>query len=278
MESGIPSKTESFLAGQDILYTQFNDLSFFVEDENQENLYFHILKKIFSNIKINKIFPLNGKINVVSEAKINLGNKRKIYIVDKDFDDILGNDTKLENLFYLNRYSIENYLIENNAIIDIIIEEKPKLNKKHICMIFNLESFNKEAVNLFNKLISSYLVIQKHKLGIKNVKYNPEKFCIFNPTSELKINEYHNYNKQIEQTLKSKDKRHTITGQITVFKKHSKKLANIPGKYLIKFLNSRLKYLFNINIEIESFTFRLAKNSELNSLNHLKNSVINYIA
>src|SRR6185437_17024386 len=120
---GLPEKTASFLLGQDILYQQFNDLDIYVEDENQENLYHSCLSKLLSTIRIEKIFPLRGKDNVIFESKLNIGNKRKIYIIVKDFDDILGKSIIQPNLFYLERYSIENYALEEKSIIALIIEE-----------------------------------------------------------------------------------------------------------------------------------------------------------
>jgi hypothetical protein len=90
MNSGFPELTDSFLSGQDILYTQFNDIEFFVEDTEQEHFYFNILKKLFPDLKFEKIFPLNGKKNVSDAAILNIGNNKKVYIVDLDFDHILN--------------------------------------------------------------------------------------------------------------------------------------------------------------------------------------------
>jgi hypothetical protein len=75
MSIGFPELTPAFLAGQDIFYTQFNDVDFYVEDINQENFYFEILKKIFSDIKFGKIFPLGGKQNVISDAKSEISER-----------------------------------------------------------------------------------------------------------------------------------------------------------------------------------------------------------
>ena len=65
MNNGFPELSDSFLLGQDILYSQFNDINFYVEDTDQEHFYFNILSKLFPNVSFEKIFPLNGKDNVV---------------------------------------------------------------------------------------------------------------------------------------------------------------------------------------------------------------------
>ena len=114
LEESIPAKNQNYRLAEDIFYFQFNDVSFYIEDEDQENFFFCVLKNLFSDIKIEKIFPLNGKDNVIRESTNNLGNKKKVYIVDKDFDDILCRIKTNDNLFYLERYSIENHLIESH--------------------------------------------------------------------------------------------------------------------------------------------------------------------
>lgn len=89
LEESIPTKNDGYLIAEDVFFIQFNEISFFIEDTEQENFYYNILKKLFPSIQIEKIFPLNGKDNVIEDCKKNIGNKNKIYLVDKDFDDIL---------------------------------------------------------------------------------------------------------------------------------------------------------------------------------------------
>lgn len=274
MNIGFPEKTDSFLSGQDILYQQFNDIDFYVEDENQENFYYTALKKVLPNIRIEKIFPLNGKTNVATQSALTLGDKRKVYIVDKDFDDILGIKITRANLFYLERYSIENYALEQNAIAEFIIEEKPRLNKPQINLQFNLDNVLQDAYNLFKELICVYLTIQKHYLGIENVNHGPERFCNFSPTGSYRNPDYNNYKSSVENALKLKDRRLSLNRQIKLLGIHFKKsitsinnIIHIPGKYILKFIKSRIERHFRLpSINMESFTFRLIKNCELSSL------------
>lgn len=67
IEQSIPTKSDAFLKGIDIFYTQFNDVNFYIEDEDQENFYHSILKKLFPEIRLDKIFPLRGKDNVLEK-------------------------------------------------------------------------------------------------------------------------------------------------------------------------------------------------------------------
>ena len=44
LADSMPTKSDAFLKGIDIFYLQFNDVDFYIEDEEQENFYFEIFK------------------------------------------------------------------------------------------------------------------------------------------------------------------------------------------------------------------------------------------
>jgi hypothetical protein len=281
MDKNFPIKSDAFLNGEDILYSQFNDINIYIEDEEQENFYYQVLTKLFPSIKIEKIFPLNGKPNIINNAKQTINEKNKIYIVDKDFDDFLGKIENLPNLFYLKKYSIENYLIEEDSIHNFIIDELPKIKKPDIIIKFSLDEFIKESTSLFKEITLTYMVIQKYNLGIRNVKHDPNLFFIFNPKSSKKHIMIHNYLDEIDEALKQKiDKRLSIKGQLRRFNKNFDGINSIPGKYLIKFLKSRICHLFSLRsqqVQLESFIYRLAKNCRFDSLSYLKRPISDFI-
>ncbi|MGR3180066.1 MAG: DUF4435 domain-containing protein [Candidatus Anammoxibacter sp.] len=278
MKSGFPTIPESFYFAQDIFYDQFNAINFYVEDEKQENLYFQILKKIFSDIKLAKIFPLNGKVNVVTEAKLTIHDKTKVYIVDGDFDILLKKIENLPNLFYLKKYSIENYLLEKNAVHDLIIEENPRTRKKDIPRIFDFEKFLKESYSNFKEITAIYLVVQLHKLDIPNSSINPARFFNFNPHIALREVEFQSYKDEINLALQEKDRRYTINGQLRKQKSFLKDSSYIPGRYIIKYLKSRLSLTFSFQTTYDSFIFKLAINCNFRSLRFLKTSVTKFIS
>jgi hypothetical protein len=283
MENGFPEITDSFLRGQNIVYTQFNEIEFYVEDIEQENFYFEILKKLFPNIKFDKIFPLGGKPNVFADAALNIGNRKKVYLVDLDFDEILGIRNAANNIFYLEKYSIENYLLDYNAIKEIVIEQKPKIKHQDIENTFDIDSFLVECHTLFSDLICYYLAIQKHELGIENVNCDTARFCNFNAIpATLKPLQVNGYHTQIENALRAKNARLKLDSQLRNFKKYvktvSESIKHIPGKYILNFLKYRIEHLFSLaQMTLESFTYRLARNCDLGELNYLRQRVTNYI-
>lgn len=152
MNIGFPEASVSFNRGQDILYRQFNDIDVYVEDAGKERLYFQLFKNLLPGINLAKIFSLGGKNNVTSEAAINSADKRKIYLVDLDFDGILGRKKNIRNLIYLHRYSIENYFIEEQTIKEQIRERKPSISDAEIASKFDYTEEYGKLPNIYISL------------------------------------------------------------------------------------------------------------------------------
>lgn len=282
IEESFPKKGENYLLGQDVIWSQFNDINFYVEDIDQENFYLQVLKKLFPTIKIKKIFPLGGKDKVITEAKKSLRSKKKVFILDLDFDEILNRKEKLKNVFYLKKYSIENYLLDNEAIYELIREENPKIKTTDIKAKFNLTDFANECYNLFNLLSCHFLIINKYELGLNYLKVEPQRDCDFTtPNCCIKPTVINPYFTSVENELRIKKPRLKYSTQVNIHKKHfntaTKCLINTPGKYLINLLKIKLRKLFNFcQTSIETFTYRLTKNCIFADLEYLKVNILNY--
>ncbi|OFY86503.1 MAG: hypothetical protein A3F72_15070 [Bacteroidetes bacterium RIFCSPLOWO2_12_FULL_35_15] len=82
--------------------------------------------------------------------------------------------------------------------------------------------------------------------------------------------------------LKNINRKFTLKSQIKKLKSHFKTLeialSNIPGKYLLNLIKSRLENLSLIfQLNLDSFTYKLSKEVDISELNYLKSRVINYI-
>lgn len=284
MDIGFPELTPSFLAGQDILYAQFNDIDFFVEDISQEHFYFNVLKTIFPTMKFEKIFPLDGKKNVVAQAKLHPLNKKKIFIVDLDFDGILGLKENISNLFYLEKYSIENHLISKKALVEFIRSEKYHTSKDdEIEKMLNYDDLIKSCTSCLKELACHFIIIQKYQLGLDYYSFEINKdfdFTIPNPS--YRQNFITDYFAKVETALKLKNKRLVLKTQISKFNKFFnnlvKSLKNIPGKYMLLFIKEMLQKKHLIpKITVEKFTYNLGKNIDINEISYLKNNIETYL-
>jgi len=279
MTDGFPELSDSFLAGQDIFYTQFNDVSFYVEDTEQEHLYFNILKRLFNDVQFDKIFPLHGKTNLKNHARGNTTDKSKIYIADIDFEEILETKEELNNVFYLSKYSIENFLVEKNGLFEIIREKSPKLKDHEIAELFDLNSNLQQCKFILSELTCTFIVIQKYSLGKDFFGLNPVRdFNLDLNPPQVRNTFLPTYYSETEHLLKSVDGRFTLKSKQKEFKSHVRTLSNalkvIPGKYLLNVIKHQLEKAKLLNqISIESLTYKLSKECNLDSLDYLKREI-----
>ncbi|SEG41095.1 DUF4435 domain-containing protein [Sphingobacterium lactis] len=279
---GFPELSQTFLMGQDLMYKQFNEVDFFVEDIESEHMYFNIFKNVFSQVKFEKIFPLGGKENVIEAAKKTVANKDKIYFVDQDFDGILETKCNYPNIFYLKKYSIENYLIQKESIFEIIRIKQPKFKDKEIEAIFDYKKLLFETTEFLKEMSIYFVVVRKFKLNDEYLKIIVHRDFDENTTSPYyKGNHIKNYIKQIETSLKSRDGRISINKHKKLIQNHFNTLEaclnNIPGKYLLSIIKQRLisKKLINANSD-ETFIYSLSKEFNPRIFNDIKLEVINF--
>ncbi|MBO9565028.1 MAG: DUF4435 domain-containing protein [Niastella sp.] len=283
MEHGFPELTDSFLAGQDILYAQFNDVDFYVEDTNQEHFYFNILKKLFPDIKFEKIFPLNGKDKVIDAARLTIGDKKKIYIVDLDFDSILNVKEVIANLFYLEKYSIENYLFTKKAIYEAIRSKTPSLKDIQIDTQFDYEDLLDKCQKSLVQVACSCVLIKKYSLGLSYYTINSARDIDFSLPPPFHKNTFiSNFFSDVELALKRVNKRFTLRAQLKKIMVHFRSLkaalSLIPGKFVLVLIKERLEYLKLIaQTKLDSFMYNLAKDIEYDELAFLKISILNYM-
>jgi hypothetical protein len=276
IEDSVPKKSDAYLRGVDIFFDQFNDINFYFEDEGKENFYIHILKKLFPTKEITKVFALRGKTSVIEESKKNINSKKHIYILDKDFDDILGKKVVISNLFYLDRYSIENFLIEDLAFSGFVIEQKPTLKKSDINRQFKIKQNLKTIAPELKELTILYIIAQKNKLPIMNCALKPERFCQDRDKHLIDSAKISSYRTELLLALNAKDRRLTIKGQIKAVRLYPKAILEFivrhsPGKYILYFFKEKIQSVFKLaSVNIDSFVFRLIKNSNLETLTPLK--------
>ncbi|WET68786.1 DUF4435 domain-containing protein [Sphingobacterium sp.] len=100
-----------------------NDINIFTEDEEKDKEFYTLLLKrlLGSQVKINDITPLGCKNNVLKYCNDTAIGKKEVYIVDGDIKVIHNNyEIAHPNLFILDRYCIENYLLDENSAIKYI--------------------------------------------------------------------------------------------------------------------------------------------------------------
>jgi hypothetical protein len=139
------------------LYNDYNDVHVFVEDAGFENLY----KEIFRvyGLRIRQVFSKNGKKAVIDAARSCTDN-RCVYIVDRDWDDILNRIESLENVVVLQKHSIENYLLDYSGFYAIVLADNPRADMDALFNELVFNSIVNKISNRLRPLFESYLAMQ----------------------------------------------------------------------------------------------------------------------
>src|ERR1041385_6662435 len=278
-EESIPSRSSRYLYAQSVFYQQFNELEFFVEDVDQENLYFLILKRLFPNITLTKIFPLGGKPMMLNHALAHAESRKSIYIADKDFGDVLENTKRLPNLFYLDWFCIENYVLEEEPVLRFVISEKPKLKEATLRKTLGFRAFLAKCMSELHPLFALFLLVQQHNLGIKTTGTGVRKFC--EPgTCTISKQQVKNY----EQLIRSVAIAKGVVLRPEAFKKAEADLTppshrSISGKFLLDLLSLRLTKISSIrSVSTDSLLYRLAEDCDFPNLQPLRHRIVTYLS
>ncbi len=282
----IPHYTPTGLGARDIFFRQFNQVNFYVEDEKQENFYHALLRKLFPKLRITQIFPLGGKTRVLAHAKdpTNAAHAcRSVYILDKDFDDLLGQAVSMENVFYLDRYCIENYVLEARAVLEIAIESKPRSERRELAKRIDFARFISRSRTKLGPLFRLFFAVQKFRLPLPNCDCKPETFCQKRKLAQLDPNKIATYASDVRRELINRGifaSKKEVAGFLkSAFPKTGPRDANISGSFLLAMTMHYLREKISIgNISLDSLLFRLARHCSSRKLRPLQLNIERYLA
>lgn len=269
-----PSRSADGLAALDIFYSGFNEINFYVEDIDQENLYEVLLRKLFPDVRIDRIFPLGGKPAVLQHARSSDNDgitSFRAYILDKDFDDFLGNQVSHPNIFYLDRFCIENHILEENAFVEVVIESHPKKRRQDIVTDLGVSNMTDQIFSALQPLFICFACVQRFQLGLTNCGCAPEAYCVKGRLWEIDQQIYRAYLDSLVEASLVANLNPPIENPITDERMRdictAADHALVCGKYVVKMLFHYLKSKYNLgNITFDSFVYRVAKSCSLESL------------
>lgn len=100
-----------------------NDIEIFVEDRSSPNLWIKLLRKFLpTGTKLNDVNILGTRENVLAACRADQADdgRKKLYIIDADLDLLKGKaKPKLKHLYRLRAYCVENYLINDDSLIEL---------------------------------------------------------------------------------------------------------------------------------------------------------------
>lgn len=271
----LPARSPDGLAALDVFYAGFNEINFYVEDAEQENLYEVILRSHFPSVRIDRIFPLGGKEAIRSHAEHPQNNvipAYRAYILDRDFDHLLQLQCDHPNVFYLDRFCIENYLLEEAALIEIVVESHPKIQRSKIVDQLRIQDVLNQTFASLRPLFICFAFTQRFGLALQNCSSPPEMYCKKARRWELEPSALDAYLNAIASVTPPDTQPlldPVLDGRIAdaaALDDHNL----ISGKHVAMMMFHYLKHNYSLgSITFNSFVYRLAKNCALLPLEQL---------
>lgn len=278
MTEEIPAYSLDALQARDIFFEGIARVHFFVEDEHLENLYECLLERIFPRLDSFAVFALAGKDNVLRHARSNDANEHKalrIYILDKDFDDVLGKIFVRDDVFYLDDYNIEMSLLDEVSLLRICVEERPRVRRAVLRERFGFDTAMQQWLPMLDKLHRAFALVQKYDLGIANSNLPPERFTKPGDVSSLDGDVIDRYVSDVANALVlrdvivDRDDYDGLSNRIFIDRRY--RIRHINGKFVARLCYHRMKRRQLLsNVTQDSIVMRCAGGSELKRLRGFK--------
>lgn len=125
--SDIPAYSEAGIDVLDAFYQDYVAAIFFFEDEYHEAVYERVLLRLMPRLRSFQVICLGGKTKLIAKAKEQRPAGAKwVFVLDKDFDDLVGSVFVHSDVHYLHAFSFENYLVDLRALINLAVEMNPR--------------------------------------------------------------------------------------------------------------------------------------------------------
>lgn len=278
----IPERSVQAQSAISVFFEEINDIDIFIEDTafGYSKLFTILFSRVFKNdYKINKVFPLGGRVAVIEQHAEHSSERPSLYIIDGDLFLLNGDSVENSNgLYKFPYYCVENILCDPNALISLLDEEEPVKCIDELSGLFNYDN---------------WLQINEDKLFLLFLEYAVS--MVLNPqeqTVAFKVSDLVSNNKgEIDEikllaridSLKSliinktSNEMYESTKQEILNNFHGsnlKKLDVISGKdYLFPLLKTRAKSIVKTKIPDLNFKLRLAKNCDIEQLTSAKECV-----
>jgi len=271
-----------------VLLEDVNEIDVYIEDTAKESkkIYTELINNVFKNkYKIESIIPLGPSSKVIKEWKKhqeNNNNRKKVFLIDGDYHVL--NETSImkeikenKGLFILPRYCIENYLIDFNALTEIVHEETEEETREEIINKLNFNLWKKDNQEL-KKLFIYNSICQEFNVGIKTSKYKYSNLTTDNTglCCNNLISERINYLKQsiIEKSSdinisEEYDKRFNRVSDIDI-------LSIVSGKdYLMPLIKKHISSKYNncLSMSNISLKIRISKICNIDELKPIENEL-----
>jgi hypothetical protein len=267
-----------------VFFEEYNDVDVFIEDTalGYRKIFREIISRALDGVfSIEQVFPLGNREQVIEECVRNqeYTGRKRVYIIDGDLY-LLNNDTpKINGLFVLPRYCIENFLIDHNAITDLVYEEDPEMSKGDFINKFNYEEWVENNESYLLELFTIYAICFKYLPQEQTIGFKVSKLVSSNSgivCSEkvtLRINE-------LKSKLIAKYNEIWLYEEIEKINNYLRHMENKVHKfvsakdYLLPLLTTRIQSLAKFSCSNTNFRVRLSMKTDVSELKQIKDYFI----
>ena len=175
MRSNIPTRTSERIYAESYLDYK-NDMFIFIEDidENSRKIMLELIQRaIDKNIKIDRLHSCKKKKKVIEKFNERNSTRKELYIIDGDLNMLFENQEFQKGLVILNKYCIENYLLDIDSIHKLLYEEAYNINEQEkLEEDFNYINWFNEQNKLLINLFKIYAIEKYNDLGIETVSFS----------------------------------------------------------------------------------------------------------
>lgn len=247
----------------------YNDIEVYVEDTKNHNMWYFLIKSMLpEEVRFSSVNALGGRKSVIDACKndqINDGRK-KIYIIDSDFDILLGKKKeKLRHLYRLRAYCVENILLNDKAIIELCMESDMEVRIFDAIDRFPVSNIIQGAADRLRYLFCMYAAVLRLAPSVPTVSRGFRGLILQDGKSvefsSIKIQ------RLMRQVARDALKHIDRTALFREIRELYRKSLSIPvgcfisGKdYLIPFVHLNAAKKFRLDCNLEGFKVRLARN------------------
>ena len=231
-------------------------------------------------MNIGNVVGVGGKPQVLQRFQERSGTsgKAEFYLVDGDFDELLGRSCPDDVYFYrLGRYDIENYLLEEETICIIAEENSPGTTMAEHRALLKIPSWISQVVDRSTRLAACAALIQELGEGYPSIqsvdRFVPEKEVVPDP---CKI-EVFIAGVKANQATASHEAFDKLLDQMTVRMGTSSadRRRWVSGKHIfIPLVMKLLRQHTKSQQHRESLCFRLAKSCSFSELVELRDRIL----
>ena len=157
-------RSESGKFAKHKFFSQYNDIDIFIEDtaHGSKKIFTEILRRVMKgSVSIDSIFPIGSKPTVIKRCRNDQGarGKKAIYIVDGDYEVAASSPPpKLKRFYLLNRYCIENYLLDEAAIAAVISDSIIDQDVETITSDLDMETWRSRVTPHLNEVANALVI------------------------------------------------------------------------------------------------------------------------